>query len=137
MSDSDEQEQGFKVRDRRRFDADGSARADADSLGTSDLEREENELQTEAAPTKGDDDAIPQIDFSTFLLSLSTSAMVHLGEAPTPDGKTEKNLQLARQTIDMLAMLQQKTQGNLTEGESQLLGQLLYDLRVRYVQAAR
>lgn len=133
MSEADDQEQGFKVRDRRRFDADGTIRADSED----DPARGGTEAQDfEPHEPEPLDEPIPQIDFSTFLLSLSTSAMVHLGDAPAPDGTSEKNLQLARQTIDMLALLQDKTKGNLTDDEAQLLGQLLYDLRVRYVQAA-
>ena len=80
--------------------------------------------------------ALPELDFSTFVLSLVTSAMVHLGEAPHPDGQTRRDLQLAKQTIDILAMLRDKTQGNLTPQESQLVEEVLYDLRLRYVSAA-
>lgn len=80
---------------------------------------------------------LPEIDFSTLLLSLSTSAMVHLGEAPTPDGAVDKNLAMAKQTIDIIEMLQSKTAGNLDDDESKLLRQVLYDLRLRYVQAVK
>lgn len=86
--------------------------------------------------------ALPTIDFSTLVLSLSTSALVHLGEAPNPDTTradepAEKNLPLAKQTIDIVEMLQEKTQGNLTDDEAKLLRQLLYDLRLRYVAARK
>lgn len=72
------------------------------------------------------------VKFTTFVLSLSTAALQQLGldvegRAPTAD------LPMARQTIDILAMLQDKTQGNLSEQESKLLGNVLYDLRMRYV----
>ena len=78
---------------------------------------------------------LPQLDFSTFLLSLSTSAMMHLGDATDPSGKMVKNIPLARQTIDMLALLQEKTRGNLTEDEEKLLETQLYTLRMRYIEA--
>jgi len=80
---------------------------------------------------------LPAIDFSTFVLSLSHSALVHMGDAPDPDGKRSVNLLLARQTIDLLTLLQDKTHGNLSGPEERILGQALYDLRVRYVEVAR
>lgn len=80
--------------------------------------------------------SLPDIDFTTFILSLGSNVLVHLGEMADPDsGKTTKNLPLARQTIDILSMLQEKTKNNLSDVESQLLGSLLYDLRVKYVDA--
>lgn len=82
-------------------------------------------------------DALPRIDFTTFVLSLATSAMVHMGLAPDPEGEEhgESNLLLARQTIDTLEMLQAKTQGNLDEAESKLLQSVLYELRMGFVKA--
>ncbi len=74
------------------------------------------------------------IDFTTFVLSLGSSAFVHLGDAPHPESqKTEVNLVLAQQTIDLLGMLQEKTRGNLTPEEERFLQTLLSDLRLRYV----
>lgn len=81
--------------------------------------------------------ALPDIDFATFVLSLGSSALVHLGEAPDDDGATRTNLPLAKQTIDLLAMIQTKTQGNLDGGEAELLSALLYDLRIKYVDATK
>ena len=78
--------------------------------------------------------ATPPIDFYTFCLSLGSSAFVHLGDAPHPEsGDADANLVLAKQTIDLLGMLQEKTRGNLTEEESRFLENLLLDLRLRYV----
>lgn len=80
----------------------------------------------------------PPISFGTFVISLASSAVFHLGEAPHPEtGKAEQNLVLAKQTIDLLGILQEKTRGNLTDEESRLLQSLLYDLRVRFVAASR
>jgi hypothetical protein len=81
--------------------------------------------------------ALPEIDFATFVLSLGSSALVHLGETPDDDGEKRRNLPLAKQTIDLLALIQDKTRGNLDEGESQLLSALLYDLRIKYVDAQK
>ena len=80
---------------------------------------------------------LPAIDFATFVLSLSHSALVHIGDAPDPDGKRSVNLTLARQTIDLLSLLQDKTRGNLSGPEERILEQALYDLRLRYVEVSR
>jgi hypothetical protein len=85
----------------------------------------------------GTGDGIPGINFATFVLSLSHSAYMHLGDAPNPiDGRVEKNLAMARQTIDLLTLLEEKTQGNLTGEEERVLEQALYELRLRYVEVA-
>ncbi|MFO0582277.1 MAG: DUF1844 domain-containing protein [Anaeromyxobacter sp.] len=76
-----------------------------------------------------------QIDFYTFVLSLASSAFIHLGDAPHPEtgAPAEPDLPLAKQTIDILAMLKEKTRGNLTEEEAKFMESLLTDLRLRYV----
>jgi hypothetical protein len=75
------------------------------------------------------------IDFVTFVLSLASSAFVHMGDAPHPEsGAPAENLPLAKQTIDILGMLEEKTKGNLTPEEEKFLENLLMDLRLRYVQ---
>lgn len=80
--------------------------------------------------------ALPGIDFSTLVLSLATSAMVHMGLVPeTEGGPVEKNLALAHQSIDTLEMLQNKTRGNLSDDETRLLQTVLYELRMSYVKA--
>jgi hypothetical protein len=86
-------------------------------------------------------EALPTIDFSMLVLSLSQTVLVHLGDAPDPDapesGPAKRNLPLARQTIDMLGMLQEKTKGNLTGSEERLIDQVLYDLRLRFVELSK
>lgn len=80
-------------------------------------------------------EAVPPIDFTTFILSLSASVEVHLGEVPHPaDGEAHVELPLARQTIDLLVLLEEKTQGNLTGEEERLLSQILTDLKLRYLK---
>ncbi len=75
------------------------------------------------------------LDFATFLLSLGTSALIQLGEAPDPTtgGASSPDLPSARQTIDLLGLLEEKTQGNLSESEDHLLRHLLRDLRLHYL----
>ncbi len=80
------------------------------------------------------DVSLPPIYFPTFVLSLSQAALLHLGEIDDPEtGRKEVNFLLARQSVDLLSMLQEKTRGNLTENEHKLLENLLYDLRMKYV----
>jgi hypothetical protein len=77
------------------------------------------------------------VSFSSFLVSLASSAMLHLGEAPDPvTRKHEPNLPLARNTIDLLGLLKEKTKGNLDEEEERLLDTLLHELRSRFVERA-
>jgi hypothetical protein len=93
---------------------------------------------TQTTGERETDEALPGIDFSTFVLSLSHSALVHLGDAPSPEGRPqERNLPLARQTIDLLAILQEKTKNNLTGEEERLLDQVLLDLRLRFVEVSK
>lgn len=84
------------------------------------------------------DEKKPTIDFYTFVLSLGSSAFVHLGDAPNPEtGEAlPANLPLAQQTIDLLDMLREKTRGNLTAEEENFLDNVLMDLRLRYVSKA-
>ena len=81
---------------------------------------------------------LPHVDFATFILSLSHSALMHLGEAPDPEtGTIERNLTLARQTIDLIAMLEEKTRGNLVGDEERLVTHILFDLRMRLVERSK
>lgn len=80
---------------------------------------------------------LPTLDFSTFVLGLIGSAYVHLGDAPNLEGEPERNLLMARQDIDLLGLLQEKTKGNLTGDEERLLEQALCDLRMRFVEVSK
>jgi hypothetical protein len=76
-----------------------------------------------------------EMDFGSFLISLGTQAFMHLGDIPNPlTQQRDKDVPAAKQMIDLLGMLQTKTQGNLTDDEARLLQQLLLDLRLRYVR---
>ncbi len=82
------------------------------------------------------DESLLEFDFITFVLSLHRSAACHLGCAPDPDTNVcQENLPLAKQTIDILSMLQDKTQGNLTGEEERILSEILFDLRMAYIKA--
>ena len=87
-------------------------------------------------PRKGD--ALPEMSFAALVLSLSAGAMLHLGE--TPEGASDApdaNLPLARQTIDILELLERKTRGNLEPDEERLLASVLHELRMKYVARSR
>jgi len=81
---------------------------------------------------------LPEITFAAFLISLSSSAFIHLGDLADPvSGETNKDPALAKQTIDLLGLLREKTRNNLQEDEEKLFDHLLYDLRMRYVKETR
>lgn len=122
-------EKGFKVIDRRRA---GTEEAPSEPASAAPAAAEN---AAAAPPASLHEQVLGPIDFQTFLVSLASSALIHLGEAPDPEtGKTVASLPHAKQTIDLLALLQQKTTGNLTPDESRLLQDLLRDLRLRFVQ---
>jgi len=93
---------------------------------------------SEAPTNESDPQSLPEIDFGMFVMSLASSVLVHLGEIEHPESRArEPNLPLAKQTIDILGMLREKSRGNLTQEEAQLLDNLLYDLRMKYVDAKK
>ena len=136
---------GFTVTDRRSFAGQDHAKAeDSPSLPASAGGSAGAADPAPGAPPsleeRGGRDAssLPAVDFHTFVLSLGSSALLHLGELEHPDGgPAEKDLPLAKHTIDILSMLEEKTRGNLTSAEEKLMESLLYDLRLRFVNASK
>ncbi len=149
MADEEIEGKGFVVRDRRRFTEEGDSKEEA--VPEEKPEQPEAETQKEAeaeAETPEETEAeakeeieqppLPEMNFSTFIFSLNTSALLHLGEVPDPaTGKQQEDLTMAKQTIDLIAMLEEKTRGNLTTDEENLLKHILYDVRLRYVQKTK
>ncbi|MBU4484557.1 DUF1844 domain-containing protein [bacterium] len=87
---------------------------------------------------KDNEKNLPTIDFSTFILSLASTVQFHLGLIPNPTtNKTEKNLVLAKQTIDILGILKDKTEGNCSEDETNIFENLLSSLRMAYVECSK
>jgi hypothetical protein len=81
---------------------------------------------------------LPAVDLTTLILSFSHNVLVHLGDAPDPvTGERSVDLPLARQNIDLIALLQDKTRGNLSGAEERVLSQALFDLRMRYVEVVK
>ncbi len=142
MADEEIEGKGFVIKDRRRFTEKGEPKEE--KKPQEQAEEPESSTQEEAkARAKVEEEVtqempFPEINFSTFIFSLNTSALLHLGEIPDPaTGKQQEDLTMAKQTIDLIAMLQEKTQGNLAPDEENLVKHVLYDLRLRYVQKTK
>ena len=114
-------EQDIKVTD-RRFSAQNSDEKTGEGFTMKETETQEPH----------------NLDFSTFILSLATGALIQMGLVPDPQTKkTQKNLELAKQNIDLLGLLQSKTKGNLTEDEDKLLESILGEVRLRFVEVKK
>lgn len=140
----EEKEKGFTVRDRRHFAAgktEDRKEKTADRRPPTEGREETSAPQQPQEQKKKESESqweapLPEINFANFIFSLSTSALIQLGEIPDPVTKESgKNLSMAKQTIDILGILQEKTQGNLTSDEEALIQNVLYDLRMRFVKA--
>lgn len=143
-----EKKRDFEVKDRRIFSQDSQAEEsieketpdssppdDEQPAAATDEAREPEPSGDSAADKADEPPPMPEINFATFAVSLNASALLHLGAIEDPTtGKTDKNLPMAKQTIDILSMLEEKTAGNLTKDEENLLKNILYDLRIIYVK---
>jgi hypothetical protein len=134
--DDGKKEKAFVIKDKRIFDESGEARAEdlkkEETAGDNKSEKKSLEKDDQA---RTQEDYFPEVTFSSFVLSLSTTVMYHLGDFPDPaTNKAEKNLAAAKQTIDMLNMIKNKTAGNLDIDEKELLEGILYELMIRYVK---
>ncbi len=142
MADSERKPEGFTVTDRRGFDATGERK---ENVPAAAKPAEPTPARAEVAGRAGDEPApreadlpLPPADFATLVLSLGSSAVAYMGEAPTGDDKKKsRNLPMAKHAIDLLSVLQEKTKGNLSGEEQQILESLLFDLRLRYVEAVK
>lgn len=136
MSDS-AKTPGFKVTDRRSFSENGAAESGASAQGPA-AETPAPQAPAQREAREDSNRVLPPADFSTFVLSLGSSALIHLGEIEPPgEAAKRRELPMAKHTIDLLTLLQEKTQSNLTPEEDKLLESLLYDLRLRYVEALK
>ena len=118
-------DKGFTVNDSRAFNADGSPISDADHEAGS----------RKIAQSCGENAAMPKVSFDTLVASLNASALFSMGVLVDPaGGETQADLEMARYTIDLLEMLEEKTKGNLNAEEAEMLKHVLYDLRMIYVR---
>ena len=137
-NEDEQPSRGFKDEDRRRFvdDAESAVAADAKSEETAAGARPAV-ASAPAVEEQPHPEAHQEINFTTFVMGLTTQALMHLGEIADPDQPHAPDLPAAKQMIDLLAILRDKTTGNLDAAEEQLLASMLYDLRMRYVEVSR
>jgi hypothetical protein len=134
MDEQNEERRGFRVTDRRRFTERGDVSAES---APADEPSRPEPAQSEGARAGAPPPEEP-VTFSTFVLGLSTQALLHLGEIPSPvTHQVERDLAAAKQVIDILGILREKTRNNLEAAEESLLDSILYDLRMRYVALVR
>ena len=130
---------GFKVEDRRRFSPEtGAPRKTVEQVDAAGDPADKAQQEEPAPKEEASSEGLPEISFSAFVISLSTQALMHLGEIANPlSGKVETDVPVARQLIDIIAVLREKTRGNLDSGEGKLMDDVLFDLRMRYVEAVK
>ena len=141
----EKEKKDFVVKDRRIF---AEGKLDTETEAKEEKEEKEappadekKEAEASSASEEPADEKqepplqFPEINFATFIVSLNHSALLHLGAIEDPSSGTKnKNLPIAKQTIDILSMLQEKTSGNLSTEEESMLKNILYDLRIMYVK---
>lgn len=129
-----EEEKGFVIKDKRSFDDEGELKDETTGDAAEDKEPEKKE-------SKADDSErppLPEVNFNSLIFSLSSSALLHIGDIADPQtGEKRKDLQLAKHSIDIIAMLKEKTAGNLNDEEIKFIDSILTDLRLRYVKALK
>jgi len=140
--EEEKNDKGFVIKDRRLFDETGEVRTEAEKKAE---EKAPESIGKEGNPSppvqdEGEDEGygpLPEISFAGFIYSLATTAFYHFGDFPDPaTKKPARNLVAAKQTIDILSMLKEKTEGNLQPDEKKMLEDVLYELRMRYVKEA-
>ena len=147
--DENQEEKGFTVRDRRAFATDSQSESpqekseETKERPTEQPEEVPKEETASQAETEGSDSkearfALPEASFSDYLVSFFfTQTLMFLGEVPHPDTqRSEKNLPMAKYLIDVLAILKEKTKGNLTPEEQTKMDTFLTELRLRFVKAS-
>ncbi|PYV08406.1 MAG: DUF1844 domain-containing protein [Acidobacteria bacterium] len=134
MSKEEEEDTGFRVTDRRHFRETGELREDAPAEPQPKKERETPPRAAEPPPGTSP----PRIDFPSYLISYYSQALLFLGEVPNPVTKVvEQDLEGVRHTVDILEMIQEKTKGNLSSEEVQLLDSVLYEIRMKFMAKTR
>lgn len=127
-----EEEKGFIIKDRRSFDEKGELKDQEPREGV----KRKEEPKKQPPRNEAERPPLPEVNFTSLVFSLSSSALFHFGEIADPQtGEKKKDLPLAKHAIDTIAMLKEKTKGNLTEEEGKFMDNVLTDLRWRYVKA--
>lgn len=138
--ENEESKKGFKVNDKRRFDESGQEK----QVGSDQTTEAKIAQQKKVEPVNQDTNfelkepeftGSQELNFSSFVVSLATQALMQLGEIPVPEGMSiPKDKEAAKQTIDILSILKNKTQGNLDASEARLMEEILHNLRMAFVQ---
>ncbi|MGB6064968.1 MAG: DUF1844 domain-containing protein [Desulfomonilaceae bacterium] len=139
MEESDRPDE-FKVTDKRRFTTEGLAKEESASTEQEPPQHETRQEPPLEKPRAGGEkpEAPRPLDFSTFVLSLANTALFQLGFIKASETEEpQKDLPGARQTIDIIAMLEEKTRGNLTDQEKKILTESLFQLRMAFVEASK
>jgi len=134
--EEEKKEKGFVIKDKRIFDESGEARKEESKKEetTADAKTEEKPPEKDSQE-RAQEEYLPDVTFSSFVFSLSTTIMYHFGDFPDPvTKKAQRNLTAAKQTIDILNMIKNKTVGNLDNNEKEMLEGMLYELMMRYVK---
>ncbi len=138
-----EENSGFEVKDKRIFDDAGELRSEETEEGAAQLEEASAQdpgpaQAQDKEPSKASSAPPLPPDFASFVVSLSHAALYHLGQVPDPNsGETTTDMGMARHTIDTIAMLQEKTKGNLSTEEKQLIDNVLTELRLAFVHLSK
>ena len=130
------EDKGFTVRDRRSFDEEGDLKDEKKIEESGQAEPPPKEEKKQTGTT--DAPPLPEVNFSSLIFSLSSSALLHIGEIADPQtGQKRVDLPMAKHSIDIISMLKDKTKGNLDNEEQQFIDNILTDLRLRYVKAVK
>jgi hypothetical protein len=128
-----EEERGFVIKDKRSLDERGELKEEGQEEEIKGEEKNEEPKREEPQKVP-----LPEVSLSSLVFSLSSSALLHLGEIADPQtGEKKEDFALAKHSIDTIGMLKEKTKGNLTEEEDKFLESILTDLRWRYVKAKK
>ena len=144
MSENENSESGFKIKDKRRFDASGNLKGSEEAK----VAASPQEKKVEASPNPKKDEitpegleelmgggGVPQLNFSSFVMSLATQAMMQIGEIPAPEGvDVTTDLRAAKQTIDIISILNEKTNGNLDATEEKIMTEVMHSLKLAFVK---
>ena len=129
----DGEEKGFIIKDKRSLDGKGELKEEEreEEIKGEEKKEEAKKEETQRIP-------LPEVSLSSLIFSLSSSALLHLGEIADPQtGEKKEDFALAKHSIDTIAMLKEKTKGNRTEQEEKFVDSILTDLRWRYVKASK
>jgi len=140
MEDESRENQGFTVRDKRRFTEEGEKRPEPESSKNKEQERPRQEQTAETTRPRPDEPKkpLPPVDFAGFIVGLAETALLQLGYLKIKgQEQASKDLPGAKHTIDLIALLEEKTRGNLTEEEKKILTDTLFQLRMAFVEASK